>query len=86
MILISHRGNINGSIPERENEPLYIIEALEKGFDVEVDVWWKDDGFWLGHDEPQYQVKEEFLRQSDLKCVLRRVRAVFGDTLNPGSG
>ena len=41
MILISHRGNLKGINPQRENEPLYIVEALEKGFDVEIDVWWK---------------------------------------------
>ncbi len=76
MILISHRGNINGSIPERENEPLYIIEALERGFDVEVDVWWKDDGFWLGHDEPQYQVKEEFLQNIKLWCHAKNIEAL----------
>tara|TARA_B100000287_G_scaffold334977_1_gene320353 strand:+ start:985 stop:1422 length:438 start_codon:yes stop_codon:yes gene_type:complete len=76
MILISHRGNINGSIPERENEPLYIIEALEKSFDVEVDVWWKDDGFWLGHDEPQYQVKEEFLQNIKLWCHAKNIDAL----------
>ena len=30
MILISHRGNINGKIPELENNPKYLQEALDK--------------------------------------------------------
>ncbi len=34
MILISHRGNINRSIPERENDPKYINEALASGYNV----------------------------------------------------
>ena len=39
MILISHRGNINGKKPNYENKPEYIWEALRKGYHCEVDVW-----------------------------------------------
>ena len=46
MILISHRGNIDGPNPKLENSPEYIQLAMEKGFDVEVDVWYKDDNWW----------------------------------------
>jgi len=38
MYYISHRGNLSGSQPEFENKPAYIVEALNKGFDVEIDV------------------------------------------------
>jgi len=55
MILISHRGNISGPNPERENHPEYIFEALQAGYDVEVDVWFINGKFMLGHDEPQYE-------------------------------
>lgn len=55
MIFISHRGNINGAIPERENHPDYIKEALAQGYEVEVDVWYDNFGWWLGHDKPQYK-------------------------------
>ena len=54
MILISHRGNINGRNPKRENRPDYIWEALYQRYQVEVDVWY-DKGWWLGHNEPQYK-------------------------------
>lgn len=54
MLLISHRGNITGPNPKSENDPLYIAQALRHGFDVEIDVWWKDGKFKLGHDEPTY--------------------------------
>ncbi len=54
MKLISHRGNLEGPNPERENHPDYIIEAIQAGYDVEIDVWFKDGKFHLGHDEPQY--------------------------------
>jgi hypothetical protein len=61
MILISHRGNINGRIEEAENKPEYIDDTLRMGFDVEVDVWYVDGYWWLGHDEPQYQIEFEWL-------------------------
>jgi hypothetical protein len=54
MKLISHRGNLNGPNKERENHPDYIYEAIQAGYDVEIDVWWVDGKFKLGHDEPQY--------------------------------
>jgi len=56
IILISHRGNINGKNLERENQPEYIEEALNLGYDVEIDLWCVDDKLMLGHDEPQYEV------------------------------
>ncbi len=50
MILISHRGNIDGVNIERENTISYIQEAINLGYDVEIDVWYKDDNLYLGHD------------------------------------
>lgn len=60
MILISHRGNISGPNPDRENSEKYINEALSLGYDVEIDVW-GDNKIWLGHDEPQYETSISFL-------------------------
>jgi len=57
MIIISHRGNLNGRT-DRENEPMYITEAIQH-YPVEVDVWYKH-GWWLGHDIPQYNIKFDF--------------------------
>ena len=76
MILIAHRGNMTGSNIQRENEPLYIIEALEKGFDVEIDVWYKEDGFWLGHDKPQYPVDEHYLENPKFWCHAKNIEAL----------
>lgn len=56
MIYISHRGNVNGRIEEAENKPDYIDDTIGMGFDVEVDVWYVDGNWWLGHDEPQYPI------------------------------
>jgi hypothetical protein len=56
MVLISHRGNINGKMPQNENHPDYIDEAIHAGYNVEVDVWMVDNELFLGHDEPQYKI------------------------------
>lgn len=68
MILIAHRGNINGSNPNFENDPRYLQEALAGGFHVEVDVWSLNGMFMLGHDAPQYVVNSDFLRDSRVWC------------------
>ena len=63
MKLISHRGNLSGPNPEQENQPEYIAEALQAGYDVEIDVWFVDNKFMLGHDEPQYEFPFELIDQ-----------------------
>jgi hypothetical protein len=61
MIVISHRGNLNGPDTKTENHPDQILKAIKLGLDVEVDVWFKDDSFFFGHDYPQYEISDEFL-------------------------
>lgn len=77
MILISHRGNINGRIEDHENRPEYIENTLALGFDVEIDVWFKDGEFYLGHDEPQYEVDYKFLINERLWCHAKNVDAIL---------
>ena len=76
MILISHRGNLNGK-SDRENSPDYIEEALDQDFDVEIDVWYIDGEFWLGHDIPQYKVSEGFLEHPSLWCHAKNIDALY---------
>ena len=61
MIVISHRGNIRGSISDKENRPSYIDCAIGNGYQVEIDVRTIDGELWLGHDEPQYKVDHTWL-------------------------
>ena len=61
MKLISHRGNINGPIPEIENNPSYIKKAIELGYDVEIDVRVHNDELFLGHDTPDYKINISWL-------------------------
>ena len=63
MKIISHRGNIRGSIPEKENKPSYIDSALDNGYDVEIDIRYINNELWLGHDEPQYKIEHSWLEE-----------------------
>jgi hypothetical protein len=60
MKIIAHRGNLNGK-STNENHPDQIKKALDMGFDVEIDVWHKDNLIYLGHDFPEYEVKLSWL-------------------------
>ncbi len=60
MIKIAHRGNINGP-SHKENQAYYLMDAVDAGYDVELDLWRINDLLWLGHSGPQYLVPESFL-------------------------
>ena len=62
MILISHRGNINGPNKDKENSLSYIQEAINLGYDVEIDLWVINGELFLGHDSPQYIVNFEWIK------------------------
>jgi hypothetical protein len=53
-----------------------ITDALQLGFDVEIDVWWVD-GFFLGHDSPEYEVEVDFLLQSGLWIHAKNIEALL---------
>jgi hypothetical protein len=66
MFFISHRGNIDRINTKDENKPSYILNALKKNFDVEVDIWFQDSMFYLGHDKPEYRVDLSFVKMKGL--------------------
>lgn len=66
MFFISHRGNLTGPNPMKENSVEYIDNALSKSFDVEIDLWFKNNNFFLGHDEPKYEIDLNFLKKPGL--------------------
>lgn len=61
MKVISHRGNLRGVNPDKENRPSYIDCAIQLGYEVEVDIRYIDDEFWLGHDEAQYKIERSWM-------------------------
>jgi hypothetical protein len=88
MKLISHRGNIEGPNSLEENNPVYIDLAIEKGYDVEIDIWYDhfDNSFYLGHDEPQYAISLYWLaqRMDNLWIHCKNIDALFHFVHNTG--
>ena len=76
MKLIAHGGNAHGRNCVRENSPTYIKEALATGYDVEVDVWFIDNKFSLGHDESLHEVDLEFLKLPGLWCHAKSLESL----------
>lgn len=65
--IISHRANLYGPDSNRENKISSIKECLEKGFDVEIDLHFINNKFYLGHDEPQEETSLSFLNENRRK-------------------
>ena len=80
--VISHRGNINGPNELEENRPDIVTKRLGEGYQVEVDVWYHNNQFYFGHDNPQYLLSdyidnpEIFLLDKDLWCHAKNVNAL----------
>lgn len=61
ILLIAHRGNIDGRNPEMENHPEYIDKAISLMYDVEIDLWGMHGALYLGHDGPEHQIGTTWL-------------------------
>ena len=75
MILISHRGNIDGRNPIYENSDKYCQTAIDKGFNVEIDVWYTDT-WWTGHDRAGSRVDTDFLKKKEVWCHAKNIEAL----------
>ena len=83
MILIAHRGNIDGPNPELENNPFYIDKAIEQGYNVEIYIRGSFyTKFYLGHDEAQYIVSPSWIfeRASHLWIHAKDIQALHSLT------
>ena len=77
MIFISHRGNLNGPNHEEENKIDYILNALNKMYEVEVDLWFRNNKFYLGHDEPEYEVSTDFFEKKKNLDTCKKFRMLL---------
>ena len=77
MIYIAHRGLFNGPDVNIENRPEQIELALSKGYHCEVDVWFVDNKWFLGHDCPDYEIPYEFLEQPNLWLHAKNLDALY---------
>lgn len=76
MIFIAHRGNVSGP-SEQENNPSHILEALNMGYHVEIDIWYINNKFILGHNEPQYEVNESFILNGRFWQHAKNIEALY---------
>ena len=79
MFFISHRGNLQGAEPHRENTERQIVRCINLGFDVEIDLWYLNNTYWLGHDEACYKTSRDFLfrHKEKLWCHAKNHKAFF---------
>jgi hypothetical protein len=63
MLIISHRGQLDGPCPSTANNPQQILKLLTiyPGLHFELDLWITDCGLFLGHDSPDYSVSTTIL-------------------------
>jgi hypothetical protein len=59
MLIISHRGNLDGPDPLLENNPDQIIKC-NRIFQVEIDARYENNSWYLGHDSAQYEIPFSF--------------------------
>jgi hypothetical protein len=78
MKLISHRGNLKYADPKKENNPVYIQNALQTVPMCEIDVWVLNNKFYLGHDSPEYPIHSNWLitRSKKLLCHAKNIAAL----------
>ncbi len=76
MLLISHRGNINGRDQSWENYPPYIENAINRGYHCEIDVWYDKGEWYLGHDNAEYKVSYQFLQNEKLWCHAKTIESL----------
>jgi len=81
MKLISHRGNIDGKKPQYENSKKYCQEAIDAGYNVEIDVWYTDTSartcWWTGHDTPQYRINPDFFLKPEVWGHAKNIQALY---------
>ena len=76
MILISHRGNLSGPDPEKENHPAQICKALSLGYNCEIDLWRENSKWYLGHDSPKHEVSINLLCRPNLWIHTKNLAAL----------
>ena len=47
-----------------------------KGFEVEIDVWYESNKWYLGHDKPQYEIDFDYLKNNKFWCHAKNIEAL----------
>ncbi len=59
-----------------ENFPLQILKVLYLGLECEIDIWYINNKYYLGHDFPNYSIEEKFLEHNKLWCHAKNIQAL----------
>ncbi len=77
MIYIAHRGLFKGPDNSKENHPDQIQLALHQGYHVEVDIRVIDRKLYLGHDEPLYEINDDFINARKFWIHCKNLEALY---------
>ena len=77
MKFIAHRGLTDGPDEKMQNNPDQIVKALDHGFEAEMDLWYTDKKWVLGHDGPEHEIDFDFLKQAKLWIHCKNLDALF---------
>jgi hypothetical protein len=66
---ICHRGNLERKKLSDENIPALLDARIGDGYDVELDVWYKNSQLFLGHDQAEHPITFEWLMQTSKKYI-----------------
>lgn len=83
MKYIAHRGQTIGPKLDNENHPALIEIALNKGYDVEIDLRMQNGKLYLGHDSPNHPIDENFLKNDKFWIHIKDKEALEWISKNP---
>ena len=73
---ISHRGNLSGPDKSLENNPIHIAKLKGLDYHIEIDLWVVNNQLFLGHDEPEYKISEDFLKYKNFWIHCKNLEAL----------
>ena len=72
---IAHRALVNGPDKTIENDISAIVDRCSRGLYSEIDIWYKDYKWYLGHDAPEKQISLPYLLSPYLFIHAKNVEA-----------
>jgi hypothetical protein len=76
-LIIAHRALLEGPDAALENHPDQIARALSEGFDAEIDAWYLNGRWMLGHSTPDYETNWDLISQPGLWIHCKNIPAFF---------
>ena len=77
LIKIAHRGNYLGRDEKLENTEEYIQKALDSDYHCEIDVWFENGEYYLGHDKPEQKTSLKFISMDKIICHAKNLETLI---------